>query len=105
MIILYSRSRMADLLLSPVLYVIIEKLTTHTRERIGNRWNVEDNIKKLQHTLAKVQSILEDAEEQQASNTTVRVWSSKFREVALVLKTCFSFSHADLLTPLVLSRP
>ena len=69
--------------------MIIEKLTTHTRERIGNRWNVEDNIKKLQHTLAKVQSILEDAEEQQASNSAVRVWLSKFREVA--------FSAEDLL--------
>ncbi|GMN63368.1 hypothetical protein TIFTF001_032447 [Ficus carica] len=80
---------MADLILSPVLDVIIENLATCSTKWFGNWWNANDNIKKLQHTLPMVQAILEDAEEQQASNTAVRIWLSKFKEVA--------FSAEDLL--------
>ncbi|GMN63380.1 hypothetical protein TIFTF001_032458 [Ficus carica] len=73
---------MAELVLSPVLEVVVEKLATPLLERFGNLLDIKDNVKKLRDTLPLVEAVLEDAEEQQATNMAVKIWLSKFKKVA-----------------------
>ena len=73
---------MADIVLSPVLQVILDKLTSPVLEKFGNIWDLKDNIQKLQNTLPMVQDLLEDAERQQSTNAAARIWVSKLKDVA-----------------------
>uniref|UniRef100_A0A803Q8J7 Uncharacterized protein n=2 Tax=Cannabis sativa TaxID=3483 RepID=A0A803Q8J7_CANSA len=62
--------------------MIIDKLTAPMVDKFGSHLNLNDNIQKLQTTLPMVQALLEDAEEKQATNTSVRVWLSKLKDTA-----------------------
>ncbi|GMN25217.1 hypothetical protein TIFTF001_047713 [Ficus carica] len=86
---------MADLLLSPVLDVIVDNLATPVLEKFGNLWGLKDNVQKLRRNLRMVQAVLEDAEEQQASNGAVRIWLSKLKEVAYEAESLLLLLSAD----------
>ncbi|PON93754.1 NB-ARC domain, LRR domain containing protein [Trema orientale] len=73
---------MADIVLPPILQVFLEKLASPMLETLGNRWDMQDNVQKLQSNLSMVQAILEDAEEQQVTNMAVRIWLSKLNDIA-----------------------
>lgn len=86
---------MADLLLSRVLDVIVDNLAAPFLEKFDNLWDLEDNIRKLRSNLPMVQAVLEDAEEQQASNGAVRIWLSKLKEVAYEAESLLLLLSAD----------
>ena len=71
-----------QIVLSPVLQVVLDKLASPTLELLGNIWNLKGNIEKLQLSLPMVQALLEDAESQQAKNRAVEVWLSKLKDIA-----------------------
>ena len=73
---------MADLVLSPILEVVLDRLASPVLKAFGNFWDFKENVQKLQRTLPMVQAILEDAEKQQANNMAVRIWLSKLKDVA-----------------------
>ena len=74
---------MADIILPPVLQVFLENLASPILEKLGNMWDMQENVRKLQDNLSMVQALLEDAEDQQATNRAVRIWLSKLNDVAL----------------------
>ena len=62
---------MADLVLSPVLQVILDKLASPVFQVLCNTWNIEENIQRLQRTLPIFEAVLEDVEELYAPDTIV----------------------------------
>ena len=74
---------MAEIILPPVLQVFLENLASPILEKFGNMWDMQENVRKLQDNLSMVQALLEDAEDQQATNRAVRIWLSKLNDVAL----------------------
>ncbi|PON93742.1 NB-ARC domain containing protein [Trema orientale] len=73
---------MADLVLSSVFEVIIDKLTSLVLEKFGSFLDLKDKLEKLQGTLPMVQAVLEDAEETRVTKPVVRIWLSKLKDVA-----------------------
>ena len=74
---------MAELALSSVVQVIVDKLGSFVVEKFGSLiLDFKDNVEKLQGTLPMVQAVLEDAEEEQATRPAVRIWLSKLKHVA-----------------------
>lgn len=86
---------MADLLLSRVLDVIVDNLAAPVLEELDNLMDFKDNVRKLRSNLPMVQAVLEDAEEQQASNGAVRIWLSKLKEVAYEAESLLLLISAD----------
>lgn len=77
-------TKMAELFISPVLQVVLDKLSTPGVQMMGNILGVgvADNIKKLRKTLDMVQFVIEDAEEQLASGAAARIWLSSLKDFA-----------------------
>ncbi|KAL5541230.1 hypothetical protein UlMin_042703 [Ulmus minor] len=74
---------MADLFLSPVLELILDRLASHVLDKFVDMCDLELNIQKLKQTLPMVQGLLADAEYQRATNITVRIWVTKLEAAAL----------------------
>ncbi|CAL9021582.1 unnamed protein product [Prunus brigantina] len=74
----------ANVVLSPVLQVILDRLASPALQKLSDMWGVKDNRHKLQLALKKVQAILQDAEEQQLINKSVRLWLSNLKNAASV---------------------
>ncbi|KAL5538506.1 hypothetical protein UlMin_043902 [Ulmus minor] len=72
---------MAEIFLPPVLEVILDRLASPILEMFGDLCNLKDNIEKLRRSLPMVQALLDDAEQQQLTNLTVKVWLSKLKHV------------------------
>ncbi|KAG8491917.1 hypothetical protein CXB51_015285 [Gossypium anomalum] len=68
---------MAEIVLCPLLQVVFEKLASRFLKEIADRCGFKDEIKKLQCALGTIQTVLQDAEEWQATE-----WLSELREVA-----------------------
>lgn len=73
---------MADIVLSPALQVIFDRVASPVLQKLADIWDMKDNLQSLQHALMMVQAILEDAEEQQLTNKAVRLWLSKLKNAA-----------------------
>lgn len=73
---------MEEIFLSPLLEVIFDRIASPVLRSLGDIWDLEDNLKKLQEALLMVQAIIEDAEEQQVTRKAVRTWLSRFRDAA-----------------------
>ncbi|KAK9287230.1 hypothetical protein L1049_015643 [Liquidambar formosana] len=73
---------MADIVLSPLLQVIFDRLASPVLQKLGDSWDLKDNFQKLQGLLPIIQALLEDAEEQQVRNKAVRMWLSKLKDAA-----------------------
>jgi len=52
-----------DVVLSPLVQLIFDKLTTPFLEEITNICGVKEELKKLRRTLRVIQTVLKDAEE------------------------------------------
>ncbi|PON93701.1 NB-ARC domain, LRR domain containing protein [Trema orientale] len=73
---------MADLVLSSVLQVIVDRLTTFVQEKFGSLLDIKEDMEKLQATLPMIQAVLEDAEAKRATKPAVRIWLSQLEDVA-----------------------
>ena len=71
-----------DVVLSPLLQVVFEKLATPFLEEITNICGVKDELKKLRRTLRVIQTVLKDAEERQLTDRALRNWLTELKEVA-----------------------
>ncbi|XP_022768539.1 putative disease resistance protein RGA4 [Durio zibethinus] len=73
---------MAEIIVSPLLQVVFDKLASPLLEEIANRLGLKKEVRKLQRTLYVIQAVLADAEEQQMSNRALRIWLTELKEVA-----------------------
>ncbi|KAF3435850.1 hypothetical protein FNV43_RR22942 [Rhamnella rubrinervis] len=85
----FSAADMAQL----ALQVVSDRLSSPFLQKLVAKWNLKDNLQKLQRTLPALEAILED--EQQMGNGRVVIWSTVLKDFA---------AHAeDLLEELSLS--
>ncbi|XP_058006661.1 putative disease resistance protein RGA3 [Hevea brasiliensis] len=77
-----NSQEMPDLVLSPLLEVIFDRVASPVLQRLGDSWDLKDNLKKLQHVLLMVQAILEDAEQQQLTRKGVKIGLSRLQDAA-----------------------
>lgn len=73
---------MADIVLSPLLQVVFDKLSIPLLDEIANRFGVGREITKLRHQLRVIRAVLEDAEERQLTGRAFRNWSEELKRVA-----------------------
>ncbi|KAF2320706.1 hypothetical protein GH714_030239 [Hevea brasiliensis] len=73
---------MADIVLSPVLQVIFDRLASPILQVLGDRWDLKDNFQNLQQALLMAQAVLEEAEDQQVTNKAVKAWLLKLKVAA-----------------------
>ncbi|GMY17489.1 putative disease resistance protein RGA3 isoform X1 [Fagus crenata] len=71
-----------DVVLSPLLQVVFDKLATPFLEEITNICGLKKDLKKLRRTLRVIQSVLKDAEERQLTDRALRIWLTELKEVA-----------------------
>ncbi|XP_059650066.1 putative disease resistance protein RGA1 [Cornus florida] len=71
---------MADLILSPLLQVLIDKLASPFLEKLCDLYHFRENIGRLQDSLPMVQAFLEDAEDRQVTEKAVKVWLLKLKD-------------------------
>ncbi|XP_050224226.1 putative disease resistance protein RGA3 [Mercurialis annua] len=73
---------MADIVVSPLLQVIFEKLSTPLVQTIPNQFGSETQVTLLCHKLKAFKVVLEDAEEQQLSSRAFKILCSDLKQVA-----------------------
>lgn len=73
---------MADLIIGPLVEILADKLASPILQKFQDRYNLKDNIKKLQKSLPLVQGFLEDAQKQQESRSAVRQWLTELEDAA-----------------------
>ncbi|CAA3008557.1 disease resistance RGA3 [Olea europaea subsp. europaea] len=73
---------MAEIVLAPLLQIIFEKLANPVVQKFAEYWELEDRLKKLQRILPLVQAVIQDAEEQQATQKSARIWLSQLKDAA-----------------------
>ncbi|KAI5315632.1 hypothetical protein L3X38_044808 [Prunus dulcis] len=72
----------ADIFLSPALQVMFDILAYPALEKVAHILGVEDNRDSLRDALMRTQVILQDAEQQQLTNKSVRLWLSNLKNAA-----------------------
>ncbi|KAM6543163.1 hypothetical protein CsatB_007610 [Cannabis sativa] len=73
---------MADVVLSPVIQVVLDKLADPFLLKVSDLYNIKSEVNKLWRTLDMIQAVLADAEEQQMTNRALRLWLEELKEVA-----------------------
>ncbi|KAJ8646327.1 hypothetical protein MRB53_008075 [Persea americana] len=73
---------MAELLLSPLLEVIFDKLVSLITEEYRLERGVHKEMGRLRTTLTIIQAVLEDAEEQQVKDKAVKIWLGELKDAA-----------------------
>ncbi|KAL2513520.1 putative disease resistance RPP13-like protein 1 [Forsythia ovata] len=73
---------MEQIVLAPLLQVIFDKLANPVLQKFADYWELEDRFKKLQRILPLVQAVIQDAEEQQATDKSIRIWLSQLKDAA-----------------------
>lgn len=73
---------MAEIVLTPLLQVVFEKVASRVLKEIAHRCGFNDEIQKLQRALRMIQAVLEDAEERQATDKALKLWLTELKEVA-----------------------
>ncbi|XP_078158365.1 disease resistance protein RGA2-like [Carex rostrata] len=73
---------MADLLLSALVPVVMEKATDILVQRISDMWGLADQRERLHDKLLAVQHVLTDAEERGDANPAVKSWLAKLTSAA-----------------------
>nr|XP_029124149.1 putative disease resistance protein RGA3 [Elaeis guineensis] len=73
---------MADVLLSALLPVVMEKVTDSVLQRFGVMWGIHDKLKKLERMLSAIHNTLEDAEERQVRDPAVKRWLEALKDEA-----------------------
>ncbi|KDP44704.1 hypothetical protein JCGZ_01204 [Jatropha curcas] len=73
---------MADIFLRFVVEGILTRLFSLITEKIILTWGLSDELKCLQQSLSMMRDVLQDAEEQQVTQKSVRRWLKKLEDVA-----------------------
>lgn len=73
---------MAELVLSPLLQLVLDKLASPLLEKLYDLFYLRGNIKKLQELLPTVQAFLEDAQKRQLTDKAVEIWVRKLKSIA-----------------------
>ncbi|RWR74859.1 putative disease resistance protein RGA3 isoform X1 [Cinnamomum micranthum f. kanehirae] len=73
---------MAELVLSPLLEVIFNKLGSLITEKYRLQRDVHNEMGRLRTTLTIIQAVLEDAEEQQVKDKAVKIWLGELQDAA-----------------------
>ncbi|EXC01152.1 Putative disease resistance protein RGA3 [Morus notabilis] len=73
---------MADVLLSPLLQVVLDKLATPFLRKISDVYGISNEVDNFSSYLPMIYAVLGDAEEQQFSNRALRMWLEELKEVA-----------------------
>lgn len=73
---------MADVILSPLLQVVLDKLATPFLKAISNVYGISNEVDKFSSDLPMIYAVLGDAEEQQLTNRALRMWLEQLKEVA-----------------------
>ena len=74
---------MAKEIICGVAQTIIENLGSQIFQEIGKLYGVEKEIEKLRGTVSRIQSVLDDAKEQQLHNHQVKKWIEKLEAAVL----------------------
>ncbi|GLT55753.1 hypothetical protein SLA2020_288460 [Shorea laevis] len=73
---------MAETILGPVIEEALFKVASFTAGQIRLAWGLEKELSKLRQSLILIQSVLQDAEEKQRSEATIRHWLQGLKDVA-----------------------
>ncbi|XP_078158540.1 disease resistance protein RGA2-like [Carex rostrata] len=73
---------MADLLLSALVPIVVQKSTDSLVKSISEMWGIGDQRKRLEDKLLEVQDVLTDAEEQGDAKPSVKSWLTKMKSAA-----------------------
>ncbi|KAK0600944.1 hypothetical protein LWI29_019865 [Acer saccharum] len=73
---------MAELILSAVLPVLFDKLTSRELLNFATQEGVRSKLKKWEKTLKMIKALLNDAEQKQQENDAVKIWLDDLRDLA-----------------------
>ncbi|KAL2254504.1 UNVERIFIED_CONTAM: putative disease resistance protein RGA1 [Sesamum indicum] len=73
---------MAEIILTPLLQVIFEKLANPVLQKFADYWELEERFKKLQRILPIAQAVIQDAEARQTTDKAVRIWLTELKDAA-----------------------
>ncbi|KAJ0025225.1 hypothetical protein Pint_08555 [Pistacia integerrima] len=90
---------MAEILLSPLLQVVFEKLANPFLEEIANRCGLRKEVKKLQRTLCVIQAVLQGAEERQLTDRALKLCLEELKEVAYEMEDLLDEFSPEALLP------
>ncbi|XP_057807779.1 putative disease resistance RPP13-like protein 1 [Salvia miltiorrhiza] len=76
----------AELFLSAIIQALFQQLASSTIKYLASREKVERHFEKLKDNLTMIQAVLEDAEEKQLTQRTVKVWLESLRDLAYDLE-------------------
>ncbi|KAI4348144.1 hypothetical protein L6164_008904 [Bauhinia variegata] len=68
-----------------LLEVVLENLNSLVQKELATFWHVDKEIEKLSNTLTTIKAVLEDAEQKQITNQSLKVWLQKLKDAACVL--------------------
>ncbi|KAL7120488.1 hypothetical protein ACP275_02G126200 [Erythranthe tilingii] len=71
-----------ELFLSAFIQVLFQQLATTATKALARREKVESHFKKLSQNLSVIQAVLDDAEEKQLMENSVKVWLENLRDLA-----------------------
>ncbi|XP_071728860.1 putative disease resistance RPP13-like protein 1 [Rutidosis leptorrhynchoides] len=73
---------MAEVMVSEILIVLFEKLTSEGVKKIVRSWGIQSEIKKLERILLQIQALLNDASEKEVTNEAVKLWLNALQHLA-----------------------
>ncbi|KAK2639518.1 hypothetical protein Ddye_027313 [Dipteronia dyeriana] len=73
---------MAELIVSPVLQVLLEKLMSGELLKFATQEGVREKLKKWERTLKIIKALLIDAEDKQLTNEAVKMWLEDLQDLA-----------------------
>ncbi|GFP92409.1 putative disease resistance rpp13-like protein 1 [Phtheirospermum japonicum] len=71
-----------ELFLSAFVQVLFQQLASAATMALARREKVEGHFKKLSHSLLTIQAVLDDAEEKQLTDKSVKLWLESLRDLA-----------------------
>ncbi|KAL1173916.1 hypothetical protein V6Z11_A05G444900 [Gossypium hirsutum] len=73
---------MAEALLGAVVNEAVAKVMSIAADQIILAWGFKKQLKKLGETLGMIEAFLQDAEEKEIKNTSVKLWLERLEDVA-----------------------
>ncbi|XP_044507239.1 putative disease resistance RPP13-like protein 1 [Mangifera indica] len=79
-------SIIGEAILSVTVEMLIQKLVSEAVVRFGRQEQIQNDLKKWEKTLVKIQALLDDAEEKQMTSRLVKIWLSELQDLAYDLE-------------------
>ncbi|XAR52987.1 hypothetical protein NMG60_11021346 [Bertholletia excelsa] len=73
---------MADKVFGPLIQIVTDKLASPFLDKLQNLCSLNENVRRLQHSLPRILAFLEDAEKRQETEKIVEVWLLDLKKVA-----------------------